>query len=250
MKMIPLNKHEHGHLKLAPNADIDYARTAHFAQIVAPEFGPAASVFPIVFVMNPSTEQYEPVVMLGFEKGQNLAINDDGQWGAPFVPATIRQYPFGYSIVEDQPDQWVLVFDEESGLLVEGEGEPLFDENGEESELTKTIMQFIGELQGAAAATIEFTRYMKELDVFVPLNLRIPRGEATLAIDDVHGIDEKKFMELPDETFIEIKNRGYLPLIYSHLLSLAQMERLVAMDAEAAASSGMRQPADGMGQVN
>lgn len=250
MKMTPLNKHEHGNLKLAPAGDIGYARTTHFAQLVLPEFAPAAAVFPIVFVLNPKTEAYEPVVMLGFEKGQNLAINDLGQWGAPFVPATIRQYPFGYSVIEGDLEKWVLVFDEECEMLNEQDGDPLFDENGDETEILNTIMQFIGELQGAAAATMEFTRFMQEKGLFTQLNLRIPRGENTLAIDDVFGIDEKKLNELSDEEFLEIKKRGYLPLIYSQLLSLAQMDRLVMLDNEAMASSGMRKPAEGMGQMN
>lgn len=250
MKMTPLNSSQHGSLKLFPANNIDYAKGTHFAHLVAPEFGPAAAVFPIVFIENSESQELEPVVMLGFEPGQNLAINDEGQWGAPFVPATIRQYPFGYSTVEAQPDKWVLVFDEDSDILNEEKGEPLFDENGEQTEVLESVMQFIAELQGAAAATEEFCRYMKEKGLFAPLNLRIPRGETTLAIDDVQGIDETKFNELPDETIIEIKNRGYLPLMYAHLLSLSQIDRMVVLDSEAAASSGLRQPTGGDGVIN
>ncbi len=250
MKMIPLNSEEHRSLRLAPSGDIGFAKASHFAQVVAPEFGPAASVFPIIFVENGKTEEFEPVVMLGFEPGQNLAVNDAGQWGAPFVPATIRQYPFAYSVVEDQSDKWILVFDEESDILKEDEGEPLFDESGEATEVLNTVMQFIAELQGAAAATAEFCRYMKEKNLFAPLNLRIPRGENMLAINDVYGVDEKRFNGLADETFLELKGRGYLPLVYAHLLSLSQIDRLVALDSEAAGQPGMRQPAEGAGQVN
>lgn len=250
MKMTPLNSELHSSLKLSPAGDIGFAKASHFAQVVAPEFGPAAAVFPIIFVENTRSDEFESVVMLGFEPGQNLAINDAGQWGAPFVPATIRQYPFGYSVMEEQPDKWVLVFDEESDILTEGEGEPLFDETGEASEVLNTVMQFIAELQGAAVATQEFCRYMKEMELFAPLNLRIPRGETVLAINDVYGIDEKRFNELSDEAFIELKKRGYLPLVYAHLLSLSQIDRLVVLDAEAMGSSGMRQPTEGAGKVN
>lgn len=250
MKMIPLNSREHGSLKLSPADNLDFARGAHFAHLMAPEFGPAAATFPIVFVENDTSRQFEPVVMLGFEPGQNLAINDEGQWGAPFVPATIRQYPFSYSSVDGEPDKWVLVFDEESGILTEERGEPLFDENGEQTEVLDTVMQFMSEMQAAAAATAEFCRYCTEKDIIVPLNLRIPRGDTTLAINDVHGIDEERFAKLPDETIIEIKNRGYLPLIYAHLLSLSQIDRMVVLDAQAAAESGLRKPAEGAGTVN
>ncbi len=250
MKMVPLNSELHGSLKLSPAGDIGFAKSAHFAQVVVPEFGVAAPVFPIVFVENGGTKEFEPVVMLGFEPGQNLAINDEGQWGAPFVPATIRQYPFGYSLMEEQPDKWILVFDEESDILTEGEGEPLFKEDGEPADVLNTVMQFIGELQGSAVATQEFCRYMKEKDLLGTLDLRIPRGDTVLGVNDVYAVDEKRFNELPDETFIELKNRGYLPLVYAHLLSLSQIDRLVALDNEASASSGMRKPAEGAGVVN
>ncbi len=44
-------------------------------------------------------------------------------------------------------------------------------------------------------------------------------------------MNEKKFNEMSDESFIELRKRGILPLIYAHLMSLSQITRLVQLEA-------------------
>lgn len=231
MKMVPLNKDIHGSMKIAPVKDLNYAKTAHFARVVLPEFVRAASTCPVVFFENKEAETFHPGVMLGLEPGKNLFVNDAGEWGVPFVPATIRQYPFAHTSMDDQPDRWVLLFDEDSGLVNEEEGDDLFDENGEQTETLTTIMQFMAELQGAEIATKEFCEFLKEKSLITPLNLQIPRGGGMQTIGDVYGINEQRLNDLSDASFLELKKRGYLALIYAHLFSLGQMDRLVALEA-------------------
>jgi hypothetical protein len=45
-------------------------------------------------------------------------------------------------------------------------------------------------------------------------------------------VNEAKLNGLPDEDFIEFRKRGALSLIYAHLVSLSQIERLVQMQSE------------------
>jgi len=229
MKMTPLNKEVHGALKIAPVADFRFVGKTHFASIVLPEFPQAASTFPIVFIQNPNTEQYEPVILLGVEPGQNLFVDEEGNWQASFLPASVRQYPFAYSVSPDNPEQWVLIFDEESSMLGDEAGDLLFDEKGEETEILQQIMTFIGELQGAAGVTDEFCRFLMEKDMIMPLGIQVPRGQEMHQVQGVFGINEKRLTELSDEEFLEFRNKGYLPLMYAHLFSIGQMERLAML---------------------
>lgn len=233
MKMIPLNKDMHASMKISPVKDLKYAKTAHFARVVLPEFVRAASTCPVVFVENKETEEFQPGVMLGLQPGRNLFVSEAGDWGVPFVPATIRQYPFAHTVMDDQPDKWVLLFDEDSGLINEEEGDPLFDENGEQTETLQTIMTFMAELQGAEIATREFCSFLKEKALISPLNLQVPRGESMQAFNDVYGVNEQRLNDLSDASFLELRKRGYLTLIYAHLFSLGQIDRLVALEAMA-----------------
>jgi hypothetical protein len=46
-------------------------------------------------------------------------------------------------------------------------------------------------------------------------------------ISGAYVINEERLNSLSDEKFIDIKNKRYLSVIYSHLSSLAQIERLL-----------------------
>jgi hypothetical protein len=47
-----------------------------------------------------------------------------------------------------------------------------------------------------------------------------------------HVVNEERLGKASDETFLEMRRRGYLPAIYSHLVSLAQLERLLMLKEE------------------
>jgi hypothetical protein len=42
-------------------------------------------------------------------------------------------------------------------------------------------------------------------------------------------VNEQRLDKLPDERFLEIRSRRFLPAVHAHLISLAQTERLVKL---------------------
>ena len=54
----------------------------------------------------------------------------------------------------------------------------------------------------------------------------MPSG-TTLSLTDFFVIDEKKFAELPDAEFLELRHAGALPLIYGHFVSRLVWQDLV-----------------------
>ena len=69
-----------------------------------------------------------------------------------------------------------------------------------------------------------------------------PRGAVTLAsgerlsLGGFRVIDEEKFMGLPDDVFLDWRQRGWIPLVYCHLLSMSNWQSLTETigDAEEA----------------
>ena len=47
-------------------------------------------------------------------------------------------------------------------------------------------------------------------------------------------VNEERLNNLSDELFLSIRAKRYLPAVFAHLLSLAQTERLVKLQDEAA----------------
>ena len=52
-------------------------------------------------------------------------------------------------------------------------------------------------------------------------------------IDGLFTIDEEALEKLSNEEFQELRQRGLLPIIYSHLTSLQQIGRLSRLQAQA-----------------
>jgi hypothetical protein len=59
-----------------------------------------------------------------------------------------------------------------------------------------------------------------------------------VAVRGFRGIDEAKLNLLPAETFLNWRSRGWLTLIYAHLLSLGGWDKLVHIAKERQVHAG------------
>jgi hypothetical protein len=53
-----------------------------------------------------------------------------------------------------------------------------------------------------------------------------------LTLCDFQIVDEAKFNALPDDVFLDWRRRGWLPLVYAHLMSMASGAGLVELEAK------------------
>ena len=58
------------------------------------------------------------------------------------------------------------------------------------------------------------------------LKLQYTDSSPTYEVDGVFTVDEEALEKLSNEEFLELRKRGFLPLIYSHLISLQQMHKI------------------------
>jgi hypothetical protein len=114
-------------------------------------------------------------------------------------------------------------------LVSKEEGEPLFSPEGAPSALFENVKKFLIELQQMELFTQKFCSLMKEKDLFSPMNMKFKASEQVKNINGCFVINEEKLNNLSDDTYLEIRNSKYMAPIYSHLNSLAQIERLIQM---------------------
>lgn len=229
-KLVPINKHEHANLRVRPLDHFYFADRFHIASIMVHEFMRAASVYPIVFLEDNNADTFKPVVLMGLNEGTNLFVAPDGKWQASYVPAIIRRYPFALARAAAQPtDQFTVCIDLESEFVDERNGKALFDDDGEPTEVIANVKRYLGELQALERFTHDFCGFMAEHNLFTPLNMRVRYREQLKNITGCYVINEERLNKLSDSTFNEIRSQRYLPAIYAHLTSLAQVERLVML---------------------
>ena len=232
-KLVPINSSQHKDIKLKRAPNYNFAKTVHVAPLLAHEFPQASSSFPIIFHKNEETNEYHPLGLLGLKKEQNLLIKD-GQWTATYIPASIRRYPFAAASVNGNDENMVVCLDEEAEMFNTEEGEPLFKEDGSEAEVLTQVKEFMNSFIDREAASRGFVGYIAEKELLVPRTVGYtkPDGER-VNIGSFYAFDEQKFNELADDDFLEMRKRGYLPVIYAILTSMQHMESLFRLQQRA-----------------
>jgi SapC len=229
--IVPLNKDRHAKTRIKEITDFGFVSQLHIAYVTLHEFARAAAIFPIVFLEDKAKDEFRPVVLMGLNAGENLFVSADGKWNASYVPAIIRRYPFALAPKPDSTE-YLVCLDEDSTLVNQTEGNALFDEKGEPTQVIENVKRYLTELQQMDMITNGFCKFLAEHNMFTPLNMKVRDDAEVKSIGGCYVINEQRLNSLSDELFLEIKNKQYLPAIYAHLVSLAQTERLVKFKDE------------------
>lgn len=233
--IVPITLDQHRHKKIKPITRFDFAKNFHLASIMVHEFSRASSTYPIVFLEDKELDEFRPVVLLGLEAGINLFIKE-GKWDASYIPAIIRRYPFALARVNETTDEagerYTVCLDCDSDLLNDDEGTALFNDDGEPNEMLEQVKQYLSELQQMERFTQEFCHFLREQNLFTPLNMKVRQGNEIRDITGCYVINEERLNNFSDDTFLKIREKNFLPPMYAHLISLAQIERLLKLDEE------------------
>lgn len=224
---VALQNDKHRNLKITESGDYARYKEQHLIPIIAPDFFTLCSEFPVVFVKDSTGEQFVPVAIMGLRDGQNLYCQTE-EWTSHVVPIRFSNAPFSMVRMDAEGDQLAVLIDEESSMLSETEGTPLFKEDGEKSEYLEQKIEFLLKTAEQTVQTENICKLFKEKDLLVTQQLQLQHRQDSprYNIDGVYTIDEQKLNALSDEDFLEMRKQGMIPLIYAHLSSLQQLRRI------------------------
>jgi hypothetical protein len=236
-KLVPIQKDSHKNVKINPIDSFSFASKFHIASVSVNEYARAAACYPIVFVKGPENQGFRSVALFSTTEGENAFVDSEGKWDAPYVPAILRRYPFAVAPINQDAEKpsYAICIDEESPVYSETEGRALFNEDGTESEYFNTVRDFLTDVQKHDVLTNGFCELLDKHGLLVEQSLDItaPDGKKK-RIGGFHLIDEKKFRDLPDQVFLELRHRGALDGIYAQLCSLGQIQALAKKTFDAA----------------
>jgi hypothetical protein len=219
-----LDANKHGHLKLKPLTNFGFASKINSVPLLATEFSDAAKEYPIAFAKS-ADDAYLPVALLGVRDAENLFVDAQEKWDARYLPAFIRRYPFVPAEIKDAGV--VVCLDEKAACFDNSDGEALFVE-GKPGLVVQNILRYLQDYQNQAARTAEFMKRLATLDLLVLRNAEITLANGqNFNLNGVYVIDEAKFQALDKDTVMKIFSTGELGLIYAHLMSLANLNRLL-----------------------
>lgn len=224
---IPLDKNKHSSLKVNPEHNFEFVKDTHLASATLREYAQLASCMPIAFINDKQSGHFHTIAMFGLEQNSNLYYQD-GKWKGHIVPLNVQRYPFD---VRPDGDKLGVFFDENSSLIGET-GEALFNEEGEPSEYLNKQQQMLGDIANSEMATQNFVKEIVDLDLLDEIQLAVQyvSGE-TRNVTGLHSINEKRVNALPDEKVLALRKSGHLGAIYTAMLSLGQLNRMVQLSS-------------------
>ena len=185
--------------------------------------------YPIVFT---SREPLAAVAVLGLEDNDNLFVGEDGKWReGHYIPAYVRRYPFLF-LEQPEKSELVLCIDENSGLLTRSADRPLF-QDGEPTQLVRDALAFCRDFHEQTMKSAAFVGELANKELLVPNQARtVLASGREMTLHGFRVVDEAKFNALPDEVILDWRRRGWLPLVYCHLLSMAHWRGLAELAAK------------------
>jgi hypothetical protein len=220
---VPINRAVHHDCFVDIGANYGFAAEINSAPLMAVEFPQAASEYAIVFAGNETDPT--PAAILGVRGNENLFLGDNGLWQAKYIPAFVRRYPFVFSHTEDK---FVLCVDEAfSGFNREGRGQRLFNDDGSPTSYVDGILKFLQDYQTHFLATQRFCNRIKELGLLEPMSAQITlQSGPALSLGGFMGVSREKLKTLAGEELAALAKTDELELIYMHLHSLRNFDRL------------------------
>lgn len=219
----PVTPERHGGLRLR-DAGFAFAAQVSAVPLAFEEFGAAARSLAIVFAAQPP---HLPVALTGLTAGSNLYVTESGAWrpGA-YIPAYLRRIPFFLARSAQAADQLVLCIDTLAPQVSRTEGAPIFDEAGRPTPQLDRAMAFAKAVEDGLVRTRAITARLRELGLLKPAVVEFPHHGRPLRLDGFLAVDRAVLGALPAEQLLELRDRGWLEVIYAHLLSVSGLPEL------------------------
>jgi hypothetical protein len=229
--LLILDNKTHKNIKVNTNFDQALSKNINSALIFPTEIKEAQRDYPILFVKNPETGQFQSVVLLGLVAGENLYVNNG--WQATYIPAMIKKGPFTIGF-EDQEvggkviKNPIIAIDIDSPQVNETTGEAIFLEDGQASPYLLSVNTTLKTLhEGAQISQHMFDTFLQhDLIEPVALSVELNNGKKIL-LEGNYTINEQKLAVLEGHALTQLHTSGLLRIAYFITASLANMQRLI-----------------------
>lgn len=219
-KPTALNRENHKQLRFRGITDLSFSKGQNSVPIAGLEFFEASRAMTVLFNKTKNGD-YFPVVLLSLQNAGHDLVGEDGKWKGTYIPSFIRRYPFAMTAEGN------VCFDADSAAFSETEGQPLFDDEGNNAELLDNVIRFLQQYQVEMKQTQAYCKELAELDFFSEFSVEVGRNtDNPVRIQGLYAVDEKKFATLEGEKLQSWFKQGWVGWTYAHLHSIGALRTL------------------------
>ncbi len=214
-RIVPLNKETHKSLKVDARAAAAYGDNQRFTHVIVKEFPLLVVHYPILFSKDANTGEFHCGVMLGFDEGENLFLEEwrDLEF---YRPLGLQRVPF----YANGPD---VAIDLDHARVGVAEGIALFTEVGQPTRYLQRIIWAFQDLSSGITVTRSFITSMLQLKLIEPIVIEAEFDDGTTReCGGLYTVNQEALSALPDQTVVDLFRLGYLRLIHIMIASLKQ----------------------------
>lgn len=228
-----LNNVDHKDLHVITRYGAEFGDNIGTVPTFPTEFADVQREYPIFFRKDASSE-YHSVALLGFEKHENLFL-DEGRWTASYVPGILARGPFLIGFQEQQVDGElrsapVIHVDLDHPRISRSEGQPVFLPHGGNSPYLEHIATVLRGIRDGIDIGKKMFAAFAALDLLEPVKLDIKLDdERGVSVLGLHTINRAKLQSLDDAALARLHRSGFLEGAYLVLASMHNVKKLMAM---------------------
>jgi len=223
-----LDRNAHRDLRVRTEASPDLGDGVMTCFTVPLEFRLLQNEYPILFRRDLESGRFSAVVLLGFEAGENLYL-EQGRWDARHRPWAMAIHPLliGRPAEGDGPGQ--VHIDLGHPRIAQGDdGIRLFDEMGQPSPYLERVAAMLGDLDAGYRESEAFYAALERHELLEPMAFDVELDDGSQhRLVGYHVIAEEKLRELDGPTLGELHRDEQLLPIFMALASLSNLGALV-----------------------
>lgn len=229
---VAISKKEHVGYGFSLAKPFEFAAGFNFIDVNSAELAKVIGLLPLFFkrvdVEGKSVYRFGMATSLGDQC--SLIHPGNGKFLLPYIPASLRAYPFNLAKAPDgESDLLAVLKSEVCNGFAEGNSEPIVGKEGI-TEKGKSLMTFLSQLRRVSAADSMAINEVVESGVLVPMNIEVAgpdkKDELRVARSDLYRVNEKAFREISKETLQKLQKTGAMAFIYANLFSLDKFGNL------------------------
>jgi SapC len=229
-----LNNVQHHDLKVKTGYGPKFGNNVATVLTFPTEFADVQRDYPIFFQKDSQAGEYRSIALLGFEKDENLFLNN-GEWIAGYVPAVVARGPFmiGYQEQESGGNirkEPVIHVDLDDPRISRTEGTPVFLPRGGNSPyIDQVAMTLNGIREGMEISNAMFAAF-SSMDLIEPVNIEIKlTSDLQYDLQGLHTISQEKLAALDGDSLLRLNKAGFLQGAFLVVSSLSNVQRLIKL---------------------
>ncbi|MFN4176470.1 SapC family protein [Phenylobacterium sp.] len=224
-----LNNVDHADLRVIARHGPEFGDGVNQALVFPNEFEDLQREYPIFFRRD-ADGAFQAVVLLGFDRDENLFLDGRG-WNARYVPAAQQRGPFSIALQPQRaggaPEAMIHI-DLDHPRVSRTEGEPLFLPAGGNAPYLQHVSRLLGVIYDGLEVGRPFFEALDGLGLIEAIEVEAKLADGReYVIPDLFTVSEARLADLGGADLERLHRSGALRAAYAQRSSMANISRLI-----------------------